>query len=281
MGEGSNQNSDYAMGGDAAELQRLTLQHQLLKQEMGDALVFAPVDFSNAGLRVFDSGCADGTWLRDLRSEISGGNLAQFVGIDIQPSFFPSDSPPWLQLHNHPMQQEFSAEWTGMFDLVHMRYGLIAAAESGPEKVIANLATLLKSGGWMQLVEADWTDTSGCGPALAEAFGLFAWTFEGMGIGADFAKKIRDWMSGSSLQNVSEKVFTVHIGTQNPTAELGLIGTDVLCRSTLSMIKFASSSAPASSSSERLSTLVSRLEEELSTQGGSFKLRAVWGQNGS
>lgn len=59
-----SQEQQYAMAQDPEELGRLTLQHQLLKAEMGQALVFPPIDFRGEALKVLDSGCANGKSLQ-------------------------------------------------------------------------------------------------------------------------------------------------------------------------------------------------------------------------
>ncbi|RYO97041.1 hypothetical protein DL765_011339 [Monosporascus sp. GIB2] len=237
---------EYIMGNDADELHRLRSQHRLLRHEMDGRLVFAPIDFSRAGLRIFDSATADGTWLRDLCNDIPNGTANKYVGIDIATSFVPEKLEPWLEIENQSMQQHFREEWTNSFDLVHMRFGLAAATEWGPQKVVSNLVTLVKPGGWIQLVEADWDDHTDCGPVLAELFGLFGEVFDKMGTGADYAKKLGDWMSESSLRNVETKTFAIRVGAKNPTAQFGHIGTEVICQAATSLTKIASTSSRSS-----------------------------------
>lgn len=144
------------------------------------------------------------------------------------------------------MQQQFRDEWTNTFDLVHMRFGLAAAAEWGPPKVIASLVTLVKPGGWAQLVEPDWRDTTGCGPALAELLTLFGEIFDKMGTGADYAQKLDTWLADNSLQNIETRSFTIRIGAKNPEAELGRAGAQVICQAATSMVKVATHSKSGS-----------------------------------
>ncbi|RYP13117.1 hypothetical protein DL767_010876 [Monosporascus sp. MG133] len=232
------------MGNDADELQRLRSQHGLLKHEMNGRLVFAPIDFSRAGLRIFDSATADGTWLRDLCNDIPNGTANKYVGIDIETSFVPEKLEPWLEIENQSMEQHFREEWTNSFDLVHMRLGLAAATEWGPQRVVSNLATLVKPGGWIQLVEADWEDRRDCGPVLTELFTLFSEVFDKMGTGADYTQKLCQWMSESSLRNVETKTFAIRVGAKNPTAQFGRVGTEVICQAATSLTKIASTTGP-------------------------------------
>jgi hypothetical protein len=48
--------------GHVAENERLAVNHEVFKASMGK-LVFAPLDFSESGKRLFDSACADGKLL--------------------------------------------------------------------------------------------------------------------------------------------------------------------------------------------------------------------------
>ena len=50
---------EYIMAADPGELDRLTNQHQLIKDHMGK-LVLAPLDLSKPALRILDSATADG-----------------------------------------------------------------------------------------------------------------------------------------------------------------------------------------------------------------------------
>jgi hypothetical protein len=50
----------YILEGSPTEAQRLQLQHEIIKDAMGDKLVAAPLDLSKPGLRILDSATADG-----------------------------------------------------------------------------------------------------------------------------------------------------------------------------------------------------------------------------
>lgn len=51
------------MGESDKEVQRLAKQHRVFRHAMGGKLVLAPVDLEKKGLRVLDSGAANGTLL--------------------------------------------------------------------------------------------------------------------------------------------------------------------------------------------------------------------------
>jgi len=82
--------------------------------------------------------------------------------VDIGSALFPpaSASAPTLDLHELDIRQPVpeSLRWNRSFDLIHQR--LLVWGHQGPEwpQVLRNQQTLLKRGGWIQLVEAQWVD---------------------------------------------------------------------------------------------------------------------------
>ncbi|KAI0455779.1 hypothetical protein F5B21DRAFT_503067 [Xylaria acuta] len=273
-----SQEQQYAMARDPDELGRLILQHQLLKAEMGHTLVFPPIDFRGEALKVLDSGCANALWLRDLCSSLPNGDTHSYTGIDIETSFFPRSPEPWLQLVNQSMERPFPDHWTSHFDLVHMRFGLPAAVEWGPKRVVSNLVSVLKPTGWIQLVEADWTDVSDCGPVLSETFSLFRTVFLKMGINIDFTQKLEEWLKEDGLQSVGRRSFHIRIGARMGDEELGSAGAAIICQAAATLVDIAKRLIPEYSSNTTLQTLVPRLKEELDLIGGSYRLDVVYGQ---
>ncbi|KXX77990.1 Demethylmenaquinone methyltransferase [Madurella mycetomatis] len=275
----------YLMSEDHDEIRRLTLQHDMLKAELNGSLVFAPIDFSVPGLKVLDCGCASGYWLRDLCTALPNGKQHCYVGIDIQTSFFSPrpdpDQEPWLHLVNQSMQRPFPADWELSFDLVHMRFGLAAAVEWGPRKVVSHLVSLVKPGGWIQLVETDWTDVSGCGPVLAEAFKLFSELFDKMGTGADYGRRMHEWLAEDGLETVITKPFSIRLGARNPNQGLQGVTTGAICHAATTLSGIAMNGIPTSFSLQDLQTLVPRLKQELESQGGSYLLNVVCGRKPS
>jgi len=55
----SENNDEKYVFEHASEVERLTLQHEVITDYLGK-LVLAPVDFSKPGLRIYDSATADG-----------------------------------------------------------------------------------------------------------------------------------------------------------------------------------------------------------------------------
>jgi hypothetical protein len=55
----TEQGTDYVLASDE-ETSRLANQHDVIKDEMGGSLVFAPIDLAAGPLRILDSATADG-----------------------------------------------------------------------------------------------------------------------------------------------------------------------------------------------------------------------------
>ncbi|EAW09029.1 class I SAM-dependent methyltransferase [Aspergillus clavatus NRRL 1] len=137
------------------EIERLQRQHYFLKAATDDKLT--PINLPTWA-RVLDCGCADGTWLADL----AGSDRPDLAlhGVDLGKALFRSDAH--LTLREHDVRQPFppSWGWKGSFDLVHQRLLVWGIGADEWPQVLANLAEVVKPGGVLQLVEAEWVLSS-------------------------------------------------------------------------------------------------------------------------
>ncbi|KAI1820255.1 hypothetical protein F4861DRAFT_545814 [Xylaria intraflava] len=278
MAASHDEGEDYVLGRDPAELTRLTKQHTLLKTELGGRLVLAPLDLNGPSLKILDCACADGLWLRELCQDLPDGARHSYVGTDIEFSYFPKSPEASFKYVAQSMQSPFPGSWLNSFDLVHMRFGLAAAADVGPQKVVSNFITAVKPGGWIQLVEVDWADTSRCGPALTETFRFFAELFGKMGSGADYASKMSGWFTQEGLKNVSSETCYVRMGKANPDPTMAAVSVALQNHITTSLVGLALNQIPVSTPRASLETLAARTKEELESAGGSYCMKVVWGQ---
>ncbi|KIM95681.1 hypothetical protein OIDMADRAFT_133618 [Oidiodendron maius Zn] len=239
-------------------------------------LVLAPIDLSVSGLRILDSATADGLWLRDLESSMNVQHT--YIGTDITKSFFPSDLPQSISLQIQSMHKPWPASWLNTIDLVHQRYGLAAAGDLSPHGVVTNLLTLVKPGGWIQLVEADFKDCSKTGPVMTKTHQLTREAFDFMGSGSDYARQMKGWLLDAGLEDVEFRTFDVRLGAQHPDPELGAIGVKTTCQASAMMVSLATTVMKSSFEPEELKVLVPKLKEELETTGGTYRLCVVWGR---
>ena len=199
------------------ELARLESQHEVMVHAMGK-LVFAPIDFSDPGLRILDSGTANGRWLRDLRAETKAKHT--YVGTDIVASLLPTNPPEGMSFVQQSITEPWPAEMNGTFDLVHQRFVLAGSAGTPLPTVIGGLAGLLKSGGWLQCVEMDVEDVEGNGPAVTDVLKVFREMFAGIGLGFNFAKKLKGVMEEVGLMHVEDTVVYSSHGAKTEKQEL-------------------------------------------------------------
>ncbi|PWY96546.1 hypothetical protein BO94DRAFT_619655 [Aspergillus sclerotioniger CBS 115572] len=116
---------------------------------------------SNPHLRVLDASAADGTWLRSL-AELYPNQTWSLHGVDIGSALFPPPSAeePSIDLREMDIRKPVPEhlQWVEKFDIIHQR--LLIWGLKSPEwpQTLSNLCSLLKPGGWMQLVERQWVD---------------------------------------------------------------------------------------------------------------------------
>ncbi|KAL1986118.1 hypothetical protein VTN96DRAFT_7015 [Rasamsonia emersonii] len=132
---------------------RLNLQTYLWRDSLG-YIIHPSVPPLKADARVADVGTGTGIWLTQLNRELNRDSV-RLDGFDIDISQCPRQE--WMPSNIHFQQwdavQPPPAELHGQFDLVHLRLVMIGIANEDLAKVVANLALLLKPGGYLQWEE--------------------------------------------------------------------------------------------------------------------------------
>src|SRR5690242_3700548 len=152
-----------------SEVQRLDRQHKVVYAAMPQ-LVLAPINLKEGGKRILDQATGSGAqlclqnrskltnigiWIRDVRRAV-GCTSNTWIGTDIEDSYFPQDNPSDVSYHHQPMTEAWPVQWLGTFDLVHSRMALPGVGINPLDQVVTNLISLVKPGGWLQLVEMEW-----------------------------------------------------------------------------------------------------------------------------
>ncbi|KND88249.1 hypothetical protein TOPH_07111, partial [Tolypocladium ophioglossoides CBS 100239] len=145
----------------------LQANHHVAKLAMGGSIVLAPFDATRVNLKILDSGTSDetGYWLTDFQKSLAQPDTCTMIGFDITHERFPDPPPKGIELKVQDVLRPFPDSWLGTFDLVHQRFVLAAAAAKGRESVLG-LCSLVKPGGWIQLVEMQSTVGEDDGPAV-------------------------------------------------------------------------------------------------------------------
>jgi hypothetical protein len=112
-----------------------------------------------------------GYWLADFKKSLVQPDTCTLIGFDITNENFPSPLPQGIQLEVQDVMAPFPDSWLGTFDLVHQRFVLAATGAKGREAV-RGLCSLVKPGGWIQLVEMQSAVGEDDGPAVHQFIGL-------------------------------------------------------------------------------------------------------------
>ncbi|KAI0121003.1 S-adenosyl-L-methionine-dependent methyltransferase [Xylariales sp. AK1849] len=200
--------SGYLLPNDAAEQDRLDLQHYLCTILVDGRLTLAPLP--RAPKLVLDVATGTGIWAL----EFARANPSSFViGTDLSKIQPLPDVPNCLF---ERMDCEDDWLWSYKYDYIHIRH--IVSAIHDPVRLIQQAFKFLNPGGWLELQDADFDLLSEEGPDKDDrvpSSNLRRW-FElgavgGSQNGIDFhkAKKYKDWLDQTGFSNVREEKFQV------------------------------------------------------------------------
>ncbi|KAJ3102970.1 hypothetical protein HK100_004283 [Physocladia obscura] len=148
-------NSDYMLPDDAAEQDRLEMQHYVLRAAYQSDIVCPAVQnlVKTPGYKILDVGCAGGFWLKCVKKD---NPQTECHGVDIsqtlvnQPTF--QNDGILLQFGN--VLEKLPYE-DNTFDYVHQRALVLGMPREKFPDALRELIRVTKSGGWIELVEAD------------------------------------------------------------------------------------------------------------------------------
>ncbi|RDL31027.1 Uncharacterized protein BP5553_09816 [Venustampulla echinocandica] len=258
--------------GHKPELQRLVSLDATYDDALGGKLVVAPINMNEPGKRILDSGTADGTWLRGVRSKQSAQH--HYFGSDVEGELFPEDTDG-ITYFAHSFKDPWPEQYLGTFDLVHVRGSLAGSAPEGPAPVIKNLTTLVKPGGWVQLMEMNGSSPPKNGPAMTDFAKMASELFAGIGVG-DFANNNKHMLEAAGLKNVQEKRVIVNLGKKAKPEFFdksihGVTGPLVPLTSVAKAV-------PSSFTVEQIDSLPARVKAELENEGGQVEMIIAFGQ---
>lgn len=150
----------YILGRSCHASARLSLQHWLLKDQLGLLHPSITTSWTNANSdtprRVADVACGNAIWGIEVAESGLSKDL-QVVGFDISNAQFPPREilPSNLSLSSWNMFEPPPKEYEGFFDVVNIRLILLALKDGNPRPVLENVLKLLKPGGFLQWIEID------------------------------------------------------------------------------------------------------------------------------
>lgn len=145
----------YLLPKDWTDYQRLDLQHFMLRKEMRSNYLAPVRDPQN----ILDVACGTGRWGAELAREFPAVNV---FGFDILPPNPASsavlrgdDRPPDNYVFvEGDLTKGLPAEWTNVFDFVHMRLMLLALPITEWYPAVLELQRVTAPGGWVELADS-------------------------------------------------------------------------------------------------------------------------------
>jgi hypothetical protein len=175
-----------------------------------------------------------GRWLKDLQRE--QGTRHEYIGTDITESFFPShppqsgDSQPEkendvdaITYKTQDITKAWPQDWADSFDVVHQRFVLGAVRIEQLENAVANLIGLVKSGGWIQLMESDVSEgvVNDIHNPAAAVWRLLRRIYQAMRVEPDVETLLPKYFSRAGLVDVREERVTVPVGPRRTDMSMG------------------------------------------------------------
>ncbi|KAJ5158332.1 uncharacterized protein N7500_007983 [Penicillium coprophilum] len=257
----------------SSENERLAGQHQALKLGMGK-LVLAPMDLSREGLKILDAGY----WLQELGPSLLHHPTCELIGTDITGERFP-DKPEGMKLLVQNSVGPFPDSWAQTFDLVHQRFTLSGIPNY--KDCVSALLSLVKPGGWIQLVEPEDMSSEPNGPQVklfADLVKMFA-----LNSGSDLGFQnggLESALREAGFIRVGNMVAPVCFGAECPDPSLREQSMKAYCHTASQFMdsykrhrKDDDGLTPA-----EIDSYVPRLADELRDRGGYAAVRVVWAQ---
>ncbi|ORZ03085.1 S-adenosyl-L-methionine-dependent methyltransferase [Syncephalastrum racemosum] len=144
--------STYWLPSDDEEMDRLVGQHFAIKalydgNIIKEAIPLIPL---HNGAQILDVGCGPGTWIMDVATEYPE---SEFTGIDMCPVFPTDIRPPNVNFQYGNVMERLPFD-DNTFDLINMRFFILALRKEDWDVVLPELHRILKPGGVLQSLES-------------------------------------------------------------------------------------------------------------------------------
>ncbi|KAJ3052808.1 hypothetical protein HK097_005628 [Rhizophlyctis rosea] len=191
--DGKQASRVYTLPSDDVEIDRLHLQHYLLRFEYQSNFC-APVRsrLEKPAAKILDVGCGSGIWAMEMATDFP---LAQVYGIDLAPVQPSSIKPKNLEfatvdITNLPLPYEDAT-----FDFVRMRFLVLGIKAEHWQSIVNELGRITKPGGYVELCEPNINFVGA--PTLDMFTGMFQSILQARGADPNSYQKIHQYLSTS------------------------------------------------------------------------------------
>ncbi|CAJ0766616.1 19645_t:CDS:2 [Entrophospora sp. SA101] len=222
-----NQKTLYDLPNDNDEIDRLNLEHFLVRAVYQSNYSSPINDLLTSGISVLDVGCGSGAWALEMATNY---HKSEFVGIDVSPTFPVSIKPQNITFLEKNILESIPYD-DESFDFVHMRFMLPAFSQKQWEEIVINeVIRVVKGGGWLELCEYELCQN--CGPVLEHLLNRRKDMFNEMGINPLIAQLLGKFMERSEhFEEVYHEKKTIPIGEWG--GRIGQVGKeDIVTRMT-------------------------------------------------
>lgn len=147
----------YTLPRDKPESSRLDQQHHIIVKNTGFLLHDRIKSNLPDNARIAEIATGTGIWLKEVASTAPPG--WSFTGFDISPGQFPPGNQDGrCKFEQLNLLQPLPSRLEGAFDVIHIRYMVIALTDNDWNYVAQNARSMLKPGGWLQWHESDFND---------------------------------------------------------------------------------------------------------------------------
>ncbi|KAL4903794.1 hypothetical protein BDW74DRAFT_179382 [Aspergillus multicolor] len=262
---------------ETVENKRLAGQHQIVKFGMG-RLVLAPLDITRKGLRILDAATSDGYWLEEFASSLLHPETCDLIGTDITSNRFPKE-PKGMRLVVQSSLGPFPESWTQSFDLVHQRFVLTGLPEG--RRCVFALLSLVKPGGWVQLVEIEDNSGEPNGPQMTRLIAIQRMFALRMGSDLSFRNGgLESWLKEAGFIRVGTMLAPISLGAECPDPDLREQTVKAFCFTAIQFLQFHNRHNKESNTSDstEVDDFIPLLADELRERGAYQRLRVVWAQ---
>ncbi|KAI1761601.1 hypothetical protein GGR53DRAFT_524994 [Hypoxylon sp. FL1150] len=256
---------EYLLPERVKEVQRLTDQDTVIVSSMSNKRVLAPIDMSKPGLKILDSATADGLFLRAVEPLLIPPYTLS--GFDVQPSFFPPSPPPHTSYAMH-----------GQYDLVHQRLAILGVGRTTtPQKAISYLGALVAPGSWIQLGELDLRQPASGGQAIRDGWAVIRAVFKAVCTYDNIAQSMAGWLREEGFEDVQEERCEIVLGPRCKDPVVAQTSINITLQTWGALLEVAKN-LNAELEESVTENLISRLEKELSQEGGSYYMLFAYGR---